>query len=111
MTFAHNQTQKWSAKITDIVKQKYIGVSISYNRTLFFRSHHKIVSLEIHQKLMECNTENSQIRSQAVTYGICGGRNGIATGFPPNTSFSPVNIILPSLCPHSLLIYHLRHIV
>ena len=48
MVFVHKQSQKWSAKITDTLKQKYIGVYMSHNRTL---SHHKIVASEINAVL------------------------------------------------------------
>jgi hypothetical protein len=51
MVFVHKQSQKWRAKITDTLKQKYIGVYMSHNRTLSLRAHHKIVASEINAVL------------------------------------------------------------
>jgi hypothetical protein len=48
-------------------------------------------------------TAEARVRVRVNPCGICGGQSGSETGFSPS-SFSPVNIIPPSL---SKLIYHL----
>jgi Holliday junction resolvase RusA-like endonuclease len=73
MAFVHKQSQKWSAKITDIMKQKYIGVSISHNRTLSLRAHHKIVASEINAVFRKQKPKFDP-RLVRVGYGIVGNQ-------------------------------------
>jgi hypothetical protein len=54
-------------------------------------------------------TTEALVHSRVSLYEICGGQNGIGTGFSPSTSGFPVSTIPPMLHIHLHLMYMSRY--